>query len=288
MKSADIIGNSLWRTWVLSFDLRPHWILIVAFVTLGRGVAVCAATGQAPLGRITGTVIEIMGNRTKPATGVKVSVWTQGDERTEYNAMTDQKGKYTVYLPAGNYGMHLHWFGECSTISRAGFNLTGGEHLTFDFLVVPCPVIDTVKEEAIPLEGAAAKGSITNQKAEADPLSEPKYQEQLIPSEKRRWPEIVISFGKYEDRGAEIRYLALPSMKVLNRTSNPPVVPMSLPVTVTVDQYTVRALDVVLNKNTMVFKAKGEVSVSDGRHKSTGASATISFSDGLPKVQITR
>jgi hypothetical protein len=273
---------------VIALVGRPYLVAAVAFVTLCYVVmGICAAAQQSVPGRISGTVTEVMGDHTNPATGVRVSAWTSSDERVEYEAVTDQTGQYTIDLPAATYGLRLHWFGECSTIRRAAFNLASGEHLTFDFLVVPCPVIDTLKKVAIPFEEAGAKGSVTSPTTETSVSlgkQTEKYQEQLIPSERNRWPEIMISFGKSDDRGAEKEYFPLQSMKVTNRTLSPTIVPMSLPVTVTVDRYTLRASDVVWDKKTMVFKAKGEVSLSDGRNNSTGTSVTLSFPAGLPML----
>jgi len=61
---------------------------------------------------------------------------------------------------------------------------------------------------------------------------------------------------------------------------------LSLPVTITVDRYTLRASSVILEKGKMVFEASGQVSLSDGTLTTNAESATLSFSGSEPKVEI--
>jgi hypothetical protein len=59
-------------------------------------------------------------------------------------------------------------------------------------------------------------------------------------------------------------------------------------VTITVDRFTLRASSVILDKRKMVFKASGQVSLSDGMHTTNARSATLFFLDGEPKVKVDR
>jgi hypothetical protein len=122
------------------------------------------------------------------------------------------------------------------------------------------------------------------------PLTEQteKYQEQLIPSKRNRWPEIIVSFGKYDNRVDKVRYFPL-HQKVVNPFAIPnPPIPLSLPVTITVDRYTLRASSVILDKGKMVFMTSGQVSISDGTITTNAKSAALSFSGGEPKIEINR
>jgi hypothetical protein len=265
----------------------PYWALVIIALAVGACLPEMCATEppQSPSGGASGTVSRIVADRIVPAAEVRLSVSSTADPQKEYQAVTDQAGQYTVSLPAGTYRTRLHWFGDCSEIHRAPFTLGSGEHLTFDFIVVACPASHPVKRE-LSLEEPETSGTAAKMNV---PLADQtdKYQEQVIPAERNQWPEIVISFGKCDNQGDRIQYFPLQNQKVINRTSTP-VIMLSLPVTVSVDRYTLRASSVFLDKKTMVFEATGDVSVSDGKSKRTAASATLSFPSGLPKLTIKR
>jgi hypothetical protein len=117
--------------------------------------------------------------------------------------VTDKAGSYTLELPHGTYRIYLAWMGgECSKIRRASFHLNAEEHLQFDFFVLPCPIVDPIRTRMF--EESAAK-EFTQQGTEARNTSlanqTEKYQEQLVPQKPDRWPEIIISFGKYDNQG---------------------------------------------------------------------------------------
>jgi hypothetical protein len=196
--------------------------------------------------------------------------------------------------------MFLSWMGgdDCSESHRASFRLDAAAHLTLDFLVMQCPSSEPIwkylppeeaKKEAEEYNRSHGRNSMN---VPLNPMNVPlaeqieKYQEQLIPAEQNRWPEIVLSFGKYDNRSDEIRYFPLHQL-LLNpfHIPNPPT-PLSLPVTITVDRYTLRASSVILNKRKMVFEASGQVSLSDGTHTTSARSATLFFSDGVPKIKV--
>jgi len=258
-----------------------------------------AQSSDLATGSIGGTVKLVFGQHVLPVADARLELMSISDEGPKFQATTDGTGRYTIDLPQGTYRMLLSWKGgdDCSEIHRASFRLEAAARLTLDFLVKQCPSSEPVWKY-LPAEDV--EKYVRSQK-ERNPMNVPlnpmniplteqaeKYQEQLIPAEQNRWPEIVLSFGKYDNRGDVIRYFPLHQL-VLNPFHIPdPPIPLSLPVTVTADRYTLRALDVVWDKKAMVFKAKGEVSVSDGQHESTGSSATLSFSSGLPNVQISR
>jgi hypothetical protein len=184
--------------------------------------------------------------------------------------------------------MLLAWMGgECSEINRASFRLDAGAHLTFDFLVMQCPIIDPIRRR-VPIEDDAkfVKPQGTNPMNVSLTKQTEKYQEQLIPAERNRWPEIIVSFEKYDNRVDETRYFPLHQV-VRNLFAIPdPPIPLSLPVTITVDRYTLRASSVILDKRKMIFKARSQVSLSDGRITSTGTFAKLSFSAGQPILVI--
>lgn len=251
-------------------------------------VCVANASGLATAS-VGGTVRVVRGLQTLPVAGTKLELIRISDEGGERQATTDSTGKYAFDLPPGTYKMLLAWMGgDCSEINRASFRLDPGAHLTFDFLVMQCPITDPIIRR-VPTEGEA-KESVKLQGTNLMnvPLTEQteKYQEQLIPAERNRWPEIIVSFGKYDNQFDEIRYCPL-HQKVLNPFAIPnPPIPLSLPVTITVDRYTLRASSVILDKRKMVFKASGQVLISDGTLTTNAESATLSFSGGEPKIEI--
>jgi len=191
-------------------------------------------------------------------------------------------------LPPGTYGLRIFWTdGGCSVVRRASFELPSGRHFVFDFLVIRCPLFEPAREEILSEEEASARLKKSNPMAIPFDKQVEHYQEELFPAEPGRRPEIVVSFGKYRNRPDEIRYFPLHQVLADHSTVTSPPLP-GLPVIVTVDRYTLRASEVVLDKKTMVFTAKGGLSVSDGQHNSTGTSATLSFSGGLPRLDIER
>lgn len=185
--------------------------------------------------------------------------------------------------------MLLDWMGgDCSEINRAPFRIDAGVHLTFDFVVMACPIDDPVIMRQ-PI-GDEAKESVSPRTP--NPMNVPtseqaeKYQEQLIPAQQNQWPEIIVSFGKCDNQVNEVHYFPLHQLVIKRPTNTPPLVPLSLPVTITVDRYTLRAEALVLDKRNMIFRASGQVSVSDGVQVTSARSAILRFSGGEPKVEI--
>jgi Carboxypeptidase regulatory-like domain len=250
-----------------------------------------AHSSELATGSVKGTVNLVWGDRIVPVAGARLELMRISDEGGEYQDTTDATGRYTIALPPGTYNMRLEWMGgDCAEINRASFRLDAGAHLTFDFLVMQCPISDPVISRVLIEEQAkkSTKPQGTNPMNVPMPEQTEKYQEQLIPAERNRWPEMIVSFGKYDNQVDEIRYFPRHQV-IMNPFAVPdPPIPLSLPVIITVDRYTLRASHVVLNKKTMVFKAKGEVSISDGKTTNTGTSAKLSFSNGLPRLEIKR
>jgi hypothetical protein len=114
-----------------------------------------------------------------------------------------------------------------------------------------------------------------------------RYVEPLIAAEPGHWPEIIVSFGKYDNQTDEIRYFPMYQVS-MNAPATTAALAFSLLVTVTVDRYTLQALEVILNKKTMVFYAKGHVFISDGQSGRIGNYATLSFSAGQPRLKMER
>lgn len=250
-----------------------------------------AQPSELATGSVGGTVALVWGDRTVPLAGAKLELMSISDEGGKYQAATDGTGRYSIDAPRGTYRLILSWMGgDCAEIHRSSFRLDVAEHLTLDFLVMQCPISDPVLMSAPPAE--QSKKNVRSQ--ETNPMNVPltpqaeKYQEQRIPAERNRWPEIVVSFGKYDNQVDKTRYYPL-HQTVMNPFAIPnPPIPLSLPVTITVDRYTLRASSVILEKGKMVFKASGQVSLSDGRLTTNAESATLSFSDGEPKIEINR
>ena len=269
----------------------PYAAVFIASLMLALCLPrVCVADGsRSATAGVSGTVSVVKGLQTFPLAGARLKLTRIPDDGSEHEATTDSTGRYTVDLPPGTYKMLLAWMGgDCSEINRASFRLDAGTHLTFDFLVMQCPISDPIIRRG-PIEGDATKAA---EPQRTNPLNVPltaqteKYQEELIPAERNRWPEIVVSFGKYDNQADEIRYFPL-HQKVMNPFAIPnPPVPLSLPVTITVDRYTLRASSVILEKEKMVFKASGQVLLSDGEHTTNALSARLFFSNGEPKVEI--
>jgi hypothetical protein len=196
----------------------------------------------------------------------------------KFETVTDSEGKYKLNLPRGLYHVLLHWYGDCSQVRRAPFKLETGDDFTFDFLLVSCRIVDTEKDDA---------GSLrNNQDANMSiPLAEqaPEYREQVISAASNGRPEILVSFGKYDNQRDCIEYFSLDN-QVIKNLSSYPMLPMPLPVTVTVDRYTIGASTVVWHKKAMTFHFAGDVSVSDGHMTSQARSASLSFSKRVPIV----
>jgi len=249
-------------------------------------------------GSIGGTVKLVVGEHTVPVSGATLELMSISDENGKYQAATDEHGTYTIDLPPGTYKMLLSWLGgdNCGEVRRAPFRLDAGSQLTLDFLVMQCPSSEPIWKWLPPDQANKyAQSHGTNpMTVPPNPMNVPlkrqieKYQEQLIPAVQNRLPEIVLSFGKYDNRGDVIRYFPLHQL-LLNpfHIPNPPV-PLSLPVTITVDRYTLRASSVILDKRKMVFRASGKVSLSDGTVTTNAESATLSFSGLKPKIKISR
>lgn len=274
---------------------RQFRAVLVACAIIVPGLPqVCVAqSSELATGGVGGTVRIVAGEHTFPVARAKLELTSISGGDGEYQTTTDSTGKYAIDLPRGTYKMLLSWRGgdDCAEIHRASFRLNAAAHFTFDFLVMDCahglPVLWRSEEEAkkhIPPKPE------TNPMRVSAPLTEQteKYQEHIIPAQQNRWPEIVLSFGKYDNRVHEIRYFPL-HQTVINpfHIPNPPI-PLSLPVTITVDRYTLRASSVILKKQKMVFKASGQVSLTDGTHTTNAESATLSFSGGEPKIKINR
>jgi hypothetical protein len=275
----------------LAKQFRAVLIACLIIVPVLPEVRVADASGLAT-GSVSGAVKLVRDLQTVPLAGSRLELMRVSDEGGWYRAVTDGAGRYTIDLPPGTYKMLLAWMGgdDCSEISRASFRLDAGEHLTFDFLVMRCQMSEPVIMRSPPAEQPKKNG----RSQETNPMNVPltaqaeKYQEQFIPAERNRWPEIVVSFGKYDNQVDKTRYFPLHQM-VMNPFAIPnPPIPLSLPVTITVDRYTLRASSVILEKGKMVFKASGQVSLSDGTLTTNAESATLSFSGGEPKIEITR
>lgn len=245
-------------------------------------------------GSVGGTVMIVQGVQTYPVRSANLELMNISGEGPKYQTTTDGTGKYAIDLPQGTYKMLLSWMGgdDCAEIRRASFRLDAAAHLTLDFLVMQCPSSEPIWKFLPPAE--AKKEAEKHARSHGtNPMNVPlaeqteKFQEQLIPAEQNR-PEIILSFGKYDNRDDEIRYFPL-HQTVINpfHIPNPPS-PLSLPVTITVDRYTLRASSVILEKERMVFKASGQVSFSDGTHTTRGKAATLSFQGGEPKIEIKR
>jgi hypothetical protein len=270
-------------------SVRSVEIYLIIWLFLSR---LCfATTPQWPFTGARGTVKRIFGYGTVPVVGARLSAFDPTDERQVYEAVTDEAGEYALPLPSGTYILSLHWFaGDCSVIRRASFELRSDEHLNLDFIVLTCPITERTRAVVVPLWHAGDENSLESASPAQGmdvPLAEQRerYQEQVITGKAGKWPEIVVSFGKYDNHGNGVRYYPLHQV-VINHTSRPILPPMSLPVTLTVDRYTLRASNIVLNKKRMVFTAHGAVTFSDGATTAGGSSATLSFFAGRPHVKI--
>jgi hypothetical protein len=179
--------------------------------------------------------------------------------------------------------MHFVWQdGDCSMVRRPPFRLSAGEHLNFDFVIMHCP--NTEARMEVPYD----EGNKDGFRWMNVPFARQgrRYLEQLIPAEPGRWPEIIVSFGKYDNQVDEIRYFPMYQRVVKDAPATAPVLPLNLPVTVTVDRYTLQAMEVILDKKAMVFTAKSHVLISDGRTSRMGNDATLSCSAGQPRLKM--
>lgn len=252
---------------------------VVIWLTLSGLLA--AATPQSPTGDISGTIRLIVNDHTVPLGG-RLEVSNVANDHDQHEAVVDDNGRYAIDLPEGTYKMHFFGqYGDCS-VRRAPFKLSAGEHLTFDFLTMRCPFTEAKPE--VPYE----EGNKDGFKSMNVPFARQghRYLEQLIPAERGRWPEIIVSFGKYDNQVDEIRYFPMYQAAMTNAPVTTTPLPLSFPVTVTVDRYTLQAMEVVLDKKEMVFTAKGVVFISDGKSGRVGNWATLSFSGGQPRVKM--
>lgn len=97
---------------------------------------------------------------------------------------------------------------------------------------------------------------------------------------------MLVSFGKYDNQGCHITYFSLDNEVVKNLSPGVKRLGMSLPVTITVDKYTVRASTVVLDRKAMIFIVPGKVTVSDGTATVEGKSAILAFPNGKLVVTV--
>jgi hypothetical protein len=268
---------------------RYRVVPIACILVLGISEVCSARSSEVATGSVDGTVKLVRGLQITPLIGATLVLTSVSGEGGEHQVTTDSAGKYTLDLPQGTYKMLLDWMGgECSEIHRASFKLDAGAHLTLDLLVMQCPIIDREIIRA-PVEEEAEKPAAPQR---ANPMNVPlieqteKYQEQLIPAERNRWPEIVVSFGKYDNQIDEIQYFPLRQLLINPFNIPDPPTPLSLPATITVDRYTLRASSMVLDNGKMVFKATGQVLFSDGTLTTDAESATLSFSGGEPKIEL--
>jgi hypothetical protein len=267
----------------------PAVLVACMMIVLGLPEACVANASGLAAASVSGTVKLIQGLQTFPVAGTRVELMSISNVGGEYQATTDGAGRYAIDLPPGTYKMLLAWMGgDCSEINRASFRLEAGAHLTFDFLVMQCPISDLIIRR-VPIEEEPKKPV---KQQGTNPMNVPlteqteKYQEQLIPAARNRWPEIIVSFGKYDNQVDEIRYFPLHQLLINPLNVPDPPIPLSLPVTITVGRYTLRASSVILDKRRMAFKASGEVSLSDGTLTTNAESVTLSFSGGEPKIEI--
>jgi len=254
-----------------------------AVVWLSLSGLLAAAAPQSLTGGVSGPIRLIVNDHTVPLVDARVTISNASNDRDEHESVTDKAGQYAIDLPAGTYKMHFFWRdGDCSTVRRAPFSLGSGEHLTFDFVIMPCPFADAKPE--VPYEKGHGDG-FESMNVPFDRQGH-RYVEQLIPARPDHWPEIIVSFGKYDNRVDEIRYFPMHQAAQKDAPATTVPLPLSLPVTVTVDRYTLQAMEVALNKKTMVFTAKSVVFISDGKSGRMGNSATLSFSSGRPVLKM--
>jgi len=254
--------------------------ILFAVIWLSLSGPLATATSQSPTGSVSGTIRLIVGDHTVPLTDARVVVTDVSNVQDEHEDLADKNGQYTIDLPEGTYKMHFFWRdGDCSVGRRPPFKLSAGEHLTFDFVTMHCPNSE-VKPE-VPYD----EGNRGGFKAMNIPFARQghRHLEQLILDEPGHWPEIIVSFGKYDNQVDEIRYFPTYQGVGIGPASTAPLL-LSLPVTVTVDRYTLQAMEIVLKA--MVFTAKGHVFISDGKSGKMGNYATLSFSDGQPILKL--
>lgn len=254
----------------------------------GSGSVAAAGPPAMPAAHVRGSAVLIWGTRMVPLAGARVELVKGLGGAALYDAITDQAGRYVIDATPGQYAMQLRWMGgDCAEIHRASFSLHDAEDLTFDFLVMQCPMTEPVHLKSSIGERAQGQGGARQADAMSVPLAEQResYREQTIPAELNRWPEIVISFGRYDNTMEDTRYFSRHQL-VMNPFAVPdPPVPLALPVIITVDRFTLRASSVRLNKQKMVFEATGEVSLSDGKHTRAARSARLLFSGGRPLIE---
>ena len=272
--------------------MRRDWKVLFAMLAIFCGVPWSSVSGisKSTSASVGGKVTLVRGDHTVPVGGARLEVRNISDDEEKHEVLTDKDGTYRIAVAPGTYRMSLTWMGgDCSRIQRAPFELGASEHLNFDFLVLPCPISDLATGN-LPFEQPKLQSYVKSQTLMNVPLSkqDEEYQEQLIPPEGDHRPEIVISFGKYDNQSDKIRYFPLHQVIIDRTTLKTAPALLVLPVTVTVDRYTLQALNVTFDKKQMVFEAKGGVSVSDGVHRRTGQAALLYFSAGIPKVDVRR
>lgn len=267
----------------LRSEPRRHRLTVTLATLLSLFGLFARATGQSPTGGVSGTIRLIMGDHTVPLVGGRLEVSYVAPNNDKHEAVTDKNGQYAVDLPEGTYKMHLFWQGgDCSIVRRPPFRLSAGEHLNFDFVIMHCPYTEGKSE--VPYE----EGNDSGFKSMNVPFTRQgrRYSEQLIPAERDHWPEIIVSFGKYDNQVDEIRYFPMYQRAGKAAPATAPILALGLPVTVTVDRYTLQAMEVVLDNKAMVFTAKSNVLISDGKSSRMGNYATLSFSAGQPRLKM--
>lgn len=229
-------------------------------------------TGQAA---IKGEITQTTGLRWLISPNVEIVFL--GSKGQTFKTSSDEDGRYAILLPADTYKIRLSWSGLCSE-RRAGFDLNPGDRLILDFMIVRCGVVDS--ESTVPAHVAVSEPLLV---LPDTPIAQQisRFQQQIFQAQGNR-PEVMISFGKFEKQPEHITYFPFqPNVK--NRTSKPLEL-QPLPVIVTVQKLTIRALSVILDPKTMTFEARDHVTISDGRGTRPVSAITLSFPGGSPKI----
>lgn len=201
---------------------------------------------QSMRGEVSGTIADING---AVVAGAKVIFESEQGTR-ETNSIED--GSYTISLPVGVYRTTVtaKWF--CSVV-RPAFRVQPSASLRFDFVLVACPIVDSIITKDGQYNGETDR-------------PKPPFKEEVI--RLKSGLDLLIRFGAREEKriGGLVHYRA-------TRIDNAG----DLPATAMSDLLTISADSITLDRKRCRLIAEGHVAIDDSKKRVYAMRAEIEF-----------
>lgn len=221
-------------------------ILLFAVTTVGISSQFRELTQSVRIGEVSGTVTDING---AVVAGAKVIFESEQGMR-ETNSLED--GSYTINLPAGVYRTTVKgkWF--CSIV-RPAFRVQPSASLRFDFVLVGCPIVNSIIVKDGQYEGETDRPA-------------PPFKEEVV--RLKSGFDLLIRYGAREEKRnlGLVQYLAA-------RIDNAG----DLPATAMSDLLTISADSMTLDRKRCRLIAEGHVAIDDSKKRVYAMRAEIEF-----------